>query len=80
MNDLRGGLCMSNLFARRKLVFKPTEHFVVNLKKMNREEKINKINSFSQHDNYQVKYKDGFLHLLDKISVEKGEWVEIRTN
>jgi len=71
---------MSNLFARRKLVFRPMEQFEVNLSKMSREAKIEKINSFAQHDHYQVKYKPGFLHLLDKISVEKGEWVEIRTN
>ena len=64
---------MSNIFATRKLVFKPTEQFEVNLSNMNRESKLEKINSFAQHDRYQVKYKDGFIHLLDKISVESGE-------
>ncbi len=74
------GYGMSSIFARRRLVFKPMEQFEVNMSKMSREAKIKKINSFAQHDNYQVKYKDGFLHLLDRIFVEKGEWVEMKTN
>jgi hypothetical protein len=69
---------MSNLFTQRKLVFKPVKQFEVNLSKMNREDKIEKINSFTQQDHYQVECKDGFIHLLDKISVERGEWVEIK--
>jgi len=68
---------MSIFLGERKLVFKPKETFTVNLKNMDRQDKINKINSFSQHDCYRVNCKEGFIQLLDSIMVEKGEWVDV---
>jgi hypothetical protein len=68
---------MSSLLGDKKLVFRPLEKFMVDLKNMGRQDKIDKINFFSQHDRYRVQFYEGFIHLLDSIMVEKGEWVEI---
>ncbi len=66
---------MSIFLGDRNLVFKPKEKFKVNLRNMDRDEKIDLINSFSASDNYRVGPIDGFINLLDSIMVEKGEWV-----
>ncbi len=66
---------MSIFLGKRTLVFKPMEKFTVNLKDMDRDDKIDMINSFSTNDNYRVGPIEGFIHMLDSIMVEKGEWV-----
>ncbi len=68
---------MSRFLMDRKLVFRPSLQFDVNIKGMSREEKIEKMNSFSKHDRYQVTFKGDFIHLLDKFSVKKGEWLSV---
>ncbi len=67
---------MSNLFAERKLVFRPMEQFDVDIRGMDREEKLERINYFARDDHFEVKFK-GFIHMLDSFSVKRGEWVEV---
>jgi hypothetical protein len=67
---------MSPLFAKRKLVFRPTEQFEVDIRGMDRQEKLDRINYFAKHDYFEVNFK-GFIHLLDSFSVKRGEWVEV---
>lgn len=63
--------------AERKLVFKLTDKFEVDVRGMSREEKIASINSFSKHDHYQVSFEGEFIHLLEGFSVNKGEWLTV---
>jgi len=78
LDDLKDVNYMSVFFVK-KMIFKPTDKFEVDISGMNREDKIEQMNSFAKHDHYQVSFEGEFIHHVNKFSVKKGEWQNVKS-
>jgi hypothetical protein len=79
LDDFKDVNYIVGFFVNKNLAFKPTNKFEVDISSMNREDKIEQMNSFAKHDHYQVSFEGEFIHLADKFSVKKGEWQNVES-